>query len=135
MSDLDHVLRPPLPWRQDRMSECGRAEPQQAITREEFVQRVRQHGQKRAAMTTCMTCWETTERWPSWETDPVGAIAREFYGRHGRARDSDRLRDELRAIAALVEEHRDEFDGYLTGLAQTSSLDQHRRQRRRVAAR
>lgn len=42
---------------------------------------------------------------------------------------------ELRAIAALVAAHRDEFDEFIAGLANTTSLDAVRRDRRRRADR
>ena len=49
---------------------------------------------------------------------------------------TERLRpDELRAIAALVAAHRDEFDEFIAGLANTTSLDAVRRDRRRRADR
>jgi hypothetical protein len=125
---LDHVRRPPLPWRDDKLTECGLAVVgRPTISRDEFVARVKQQGKQRSAMTTCMTCWHTAARWPTWDQDPVQAIARETYqGRRG----DDHFRDELRAIAALIEAHRDEFDGYLHGLTQTVALDDRRAARR-----
>jgi hypothetical protein len=47
----------------------------------------------------------------------------------------ERLTNELHAIAALVAAHRDEFDDFIAGLANTTSLDAARRDRRRRAAR
>lgn len=131
--ELDHVLRAPLPWRDTKAAECGLAHPQRAITRDEFVARVRQQGQKRAALTTCMTCFETAQRWPAWEHDPVARLSREFkHDVRWRPRQTEEtvLARELRALAALVEAHRDEFDAYLAGLAHTPRLDEHRSRRK-----
>jgi len=118
---VDHVIRPSLPWRRDiGITECGYdASKVKAITRQEFFQRVKDLGQQRCAMLTCMTCSDTTRRYGAWEDDPRTAIGREVTwerGEHwGRGR-NDRgtaLKDELIAIAALVEAHREEFENIL----------------------
>jgi hypothetical protein len=111
---LDHVLRPQPPWRTGHTTECGlRADSYPALTRDEFKAKVRRQGQQRAALTTCMTCLHTAQRWPTWDEDPVQAMGRETYG--GRRGDT-RFRDELVAIAALIAAHRDEFDALLKDL-------------------
>lgn len=65
-------------------------------------------------MLTCMTCSDTASRWGTWDDDPRLALHREIEwerGGHYRARDDrgHRLKDELVAVAALIEAHRDEF--------------------------
>lgn len=124
----DHVRRPDLPWRVNPLTECGRRldDVRGVISREELAARLRRDGQQRTAFTVCMTCLSTVSRWPQWDKDPVEAMAREFHG----YRRHDRLADELRAIAAVVEAHRDEFDGYLAGLGETVRLDAVRRAKR-----
>lgn len=115
---VDHIIRPSLPWRREiGITECGYdASKVKAITRQEFFQRVKDLGQQRAALLTCMTCSDTAKRWGTWEDDPRSAIAREVVWERGeywgRGRD-DRgtlLKEELLAIAALIEAHRAEFE-------------------------
>jgi hypothetical protein len=132
MTSLDHVRRSDLPWRTATLTECGRpVEGLSTISRAEFAARVKQQGQQRSALTTCMTCWDTARRWPEWVADPVAAMAREVAGAgHYSDGRHDQIRDELRALAALVEEYRTEFDEFLAGLAKTVSLAEHRAQRR-----
>lgn len=124
---LEHVMRPQPPWRAGEVTECGlRADSYPTISRDDLAAKVRKQGQQRAAMTTCMTCLSTARRWPTWDEDPVAAMGRETYGgRHG----ATRFRDELLAIAALIEKHRDEFDGYLAGLDDVPRLEEARRAR------
>ena len=117
---VDHILRPLLPWRspdEGAITECGYdASKVSTLTRAEFEARVKDMGKQRAAMFTCMTCADTARRWASWEDDPRLAIAREAEWERGsaywRSRDDRgrRLKDELLAIAALIEAHREEFD-------------------------
>lgn len=126
-----HVRRPDLPWRKSTMTECGRsvADVTEAVSRPEALARIKRDGVQRAAMGLCMTCLNTARNHPEWDADPVRALAREFYG----ATDP-RLGDELRALGALVAEHRDEFDGFLRGLTETVSLADARRARQRRGA-
>jgi hypothetical protein len=124
---VDHVLRPQLPWRQGdgAITECGYDASQvKTLTREEYFQRVRDMGQQRASLLTCMTCADTAKRWGTWNDDPGRALDREITwecgGSYWRNRDDRgfRLRDELLAIAALIEAHRDEFDVLMSANAQ-----------------
>jgi hypothetical protein len=124
MSDeipLQHVLRPMLPWRNEHLTECGKTPNEHALTRDAFIAKVRQQGKKRAAMTTCMTCFETAQRWPDWNANPVAVLAREVKGvtYWGEAAHEAPLRDELRAIALLIEAHPEEFAGTLAALKNT----------------
>lgn len=126
---VDHILRPQLPWRNEPgMTECGYdASKVPTLTRNEYAARLKELGQQRAAMLTCMTCASTSERWQHWEDDPRRALGREIEwetGGYGYRRDNKRglrLHDELLAIAALVEAHREEFDAHVTATGQRRS--------------
>lgn len=121
---VDHILRPSLPWRRDgdagAITECGYdASKVKTLTRAEFFQRIKDFGQQRTAMLTCMTCSDTAKRWKAWGDDPRQALDREItweWGGGYRARTDrgERLKDELIAIAALIEAHRDEFMAIIT---------------------
>lgn len=118
---VDHILRPQLPWRHaPRITECGyNAERVPTITREAYFTRKKDLGQQRCAMLTCMTCADTASRWATWDNEPRQALQREIewegHGRYrwGRNERGTRLRDELLAIAALIEAHREEFDAHI----------------------
>jgi hypothetical protein len=128
---VDHVYRAVPPWRRGALlTECG-LDPQlySTISRDAFVSRVQDMGKTRAAMTMCMTCWETAARRTSWARDPAAVMAREC-SRWDKA-DKARITAELRALEALVTAHEDEFYGYLDGLEETVDL-RARRQRRAV---
>ena len=117
---VDHILRPRLPWRdlaEGPITECGYdATKVKVLTRAEYAERERELGQRRCAMLTCMTCADTAKRWGCWDDDPRLALGREiewerggFYWRERMDRGS-RLRDELLAIAELIDAHRGEFN-------------------------
>lgn len=128
---IEHALQPDLPWRPANRTDCGRpiSDVAVVITRAEMTAKFRRLGKQRAAYTTCMTCLNNIERWPAtWADDPVAVMARMF---HGWRTGDDQLRDELRALGALVEAHRDEFEGFLAGLGETVSLADRRRRARR----
>jgi hypothetical protein len=119
---VDHILRPRLPWRTDEgaITECGfDASKVKTLTRAEFFERKKTFGSQRTAMLTCMTCSDTAQRWGTWRDDPRRAIEREVmweYGGGYRAREDrgERLKNELLAIASLIEAHRDEFLAAIT---------------------
>lgn len=136
---LDHVIRAPLPWRSEQLTECGRevSDVAAAITQQQLVARVKEYGKQRTAFTVCITCWSTaSSHRETWESDPIAVLYRETLragATHVMPR-SDRpervvLTAELRAIGALIEAHRDEFDQYIAGLADTANLDAVRRER------
>lgn len=110
---VDHILRPKLPWRADSaMTECGYdASKVSTLTREDYFARVKELGQQRSAMVTCMTCGNTARRWKTWDDDPGQALDREISWEAGWGRTDRgmRLRDELLAIEALIEAHPEEF--------------------------
>ncbi len=136
---LEHVIRSRPPWRRGPdITECGKpVTGQPVISRDEFLAKVRRQGQQRSAMTTCMTCWHTARHHPSWDENPVASLAREAqqfkWVLFEDSPQSVSFRDELLAIAALIEAHPDEFNALLTGLGDTVRLDERRRQRRRNA--
>jgi hypothetical protein len=117
---VDHIVRPSLPWRPEfpALTECGYdASKVKVITREAHAKRIKEYGQQRAAMLTCMTCSQTAHRWESWQSDPRKAIGREVEWEAGWHRDrGDQLKDELLAIEALIAAHPEEFRAYLSDL-------------------
>lgn len=124
---VDHILRSRLPWRGDEgaITECGYdATKVKALTRAEFMARQKDLGERRTALLTCMTCSDTVRRWGTWEDDPRLALGREIEWERGalyyRCREDrgQHLKDELLAIAALIEAHRDEFDAAITAIRQ-----------------
>lgn len=122
---VDHILRPSLPWRSSdgAITECGYdASKVKALTRAEYFARLKEYGQQRSAMLTCMTCANTAGRWGTWEDDPRRALEREINWECAwrRTDRGTKLRDELEAIAALIESHRDEF------LAHVESIEKRR---------
>lgn len=125
---VDHILRPRLPWRESdegAITECGYdASKVKTLTRSEFFQREKDLGKQRTAMLMCMTCSDTARRWGTWDDDPRLALQREIEWERGtsywRAHDDrgQRLKDELNAIATLIEAHRDEFEATITANGQ-----------------
>jgi hypothetical protein len=117
---VDHILRPQLPWRtanDPAVTECGfDASKVKTLTRSEFFQRLKDYGQQRTAMLTCMTCSDTARRWGTWDDDPRRALEREIVWETSWRNDrrGTLLRDELVAVAALIEAHRMEFDAHVT---------------------
>lgn len=133
---IDHVARPPLPWRDLELTECGLPVTNHpVITRASYLARLSEWGQQRTSFTVCRTCANTASNYRTWDEDPVSAIQREAQ-RHGFFRPShtDAPRDlftrELRALAALAAAHRDEFAAYVDGLTETVSLHEARQKRR-----
>jgi hypothetical protein len=140
--EIAHVERPELPWRkpEQRLTECGlTAASYPTITRSELVDRVKEWGEQRTAMTVCMTCYQTAQRWNAWEENPIDAIRRaannephwnRFAGIPEAVRTSPLL-TELRAIAILIDRHHEEFDKIVVGLGEVVNLDQKREEQRR----
>lgn len=129
----DHVLRTPLPWRQDSpLTECGReaGEMKSVIGAAELRRRIERHGDRGAAQLVCRVCLERALHASKWAEDPVGVLGREIqrvgWNTAGRAQ----LASELQAINALIQEHRSDFDAYLAAVAATVDLAQWRAVRR-----
>jgi hypothetical protein len=125
------------------MTECGRPANDikgNIIDVNEVKRRINKWGKQRAAFTVCMTCVDRV-RWSpdSWERSPGAVLFRELErcgGKSMRWSDTNdrpeavRMNAELHAIAELIKAHPDEFEGYLSGLSETVSLDEMRRKRR-----
>lgn len=127
-----HVRRPDLPWRQSRMVECGKmtAEVKKVLSRDEALALIARDGIQRASYGLCMTCLNGARQYPDWAQDPIRALSREFFGVTDPA-----FQDELRAIAALIGAHREEFDTFMTDINDTVDLAERRQQRRRLGRR
>jgi hypothetical protein len=119
---VDHILRPQLPWRVDAtVTECGfDATKVTTLSRDQYFARLKDYGQQRTAMLTCMTCAQTAARWGTWADDPRKAVEREIQWETAWRRDErgQLLRDELAAIAKLIDAHKDEFDAELLAIEQ-----------------
>jgi hypothetical protein len=124
---VDHILRPQLPWRAGdaAITECGiNAANVSTLTRESFFARLKDYGRSRTAMLTCMTCSDTAARHGTWDDDPRNAIDREILWEgarwlgHANENRGVRLKNELLAIASLVEKYREEFDAMVTAIEQ-----------------
>jgi hypothetical protein len=132
---VDHIARSPLPWVANMgLTECGLpAASYPTITRLAYLERLKDMGEQRASLFTCMTCKDTVGHWKTWDEDPVSAIQRETGYMHGRAPRKEEFRLELLAIAALIEAHRDEFDSYIAGLQAVVKLDEHRQAKPKIS--
>lgn len=112
---VDHILRPRLPWRDQNepaITECGYSSASvKTITREQYAARYKELGMQRCAMTTCMTCADTSKRWETWEQDPRQAVGREveWECNKWRRERSCQLKDELESLADLAANHASEF--------------------------
>lgn len=139
LGDLTHIERPSLPWRPERKTECGLdAERHPTWTREQARRIAKELGKKRFSMHVCMTCQGTAERHATWEEDPASCMVRHAQGmtltRWGQRREASeekrRFNDELRAIAALIAAHREEFDALVEDLGDVVDLSDRRRKSR-----
>lgn len=135
MKDITHIERSPLPWRPERATECGLdATRHPTWTREEAVAKAKELGTQRFSLFVCMTCMQTAERHYGWDADPAACLVRHAQPmtlKYGRDPDGEKRRfaDELRAIAALVAAHREEFDELVRGYAEVVDLKEARRER------
>ena len=137
--ERDHVARPTLPWRTDRHTQCGRTagDGSSVISVNDLQARIQRDGHERTVETICTTCWDTSRDAARWESNPIGVVAREAVragigSREPSSRpEAVRFAGVLRAIAALIEAHRGDFDGYLAAHESTISITEHRRKARR----
>lgn len=125
----EHVARPSLPWRVgEQLTECGRKADEDTLTRDELIAKVRKQGPSRAKITTCLTCFDTAQRWQDWNASPAAVMARELKNvTYWSGQAAPVIQNELRAIALLIEAHREEFDETLAALASTVPLVANRR--------
>ena len=136
MKDITHIERSPLPWRPERATECGLdATRHPTWTREEAQAKAKELGRQRFSLFVCMTCMGTAERHSTWEDDPASCLVRhaERMTLRWPSREADpdkrRFADELRAIAALIDAHREEFDALVRGLGEIVDLKDARRRK------
>lgn len=138
---VDHIERPRLPWRsadEPSITECGlNSVKVKTLTRSEYFRRLKEFGQQRTALMTCMTCADTAKRWKTWEECPRGAVQREIewegigYYRSFRTDRGTRMLDELRAIALLIERYPEDFARLLHDVRNTIDLKAEREKRAR----
>ena len=124
---LSHIRRSPLPWRESELTECGRpvSEMAKVVDWQEARRLTKEYGRQRFALLFCMTCTYTTDRWPTWDSDPLERLSRERRG------NEELVQRELRVIAALIAAHRDEFDEALAGFDTVGDLAARRGKKRR----
>lgn len=135
MKDITHIERPPLPWRPERATECGLDVSRHATwSRQEAIAKMKELGRQRFSMFVCMTCQHTMENHATWDDDPASCMVRHAAPmalRWSADRDGEKRRfaDELRAIAALIAAHREEFDGLVQSYGEVVNLRTARKQR------
>lgn len=123
---LTHIIRTPLPWRAADKTVCGRLvaeyRPELVITIEDARAMSKRLGQQRFALVICMTCAHHIGSWCRWEDNPLSRMEREVSG-GGWGRVDPLIVAELRAIAALVEAHRDQFDAAVAAFVNGDVVD------------
>lgn len=116
-----HIVRVRLPWNTTDRTECGK-DPEQfrrVVSRGEAVRRWKEVGATRARYEFCMTCVDTANRWPSFNDDPVEASKRGATWRTGH---DDLTSAELRAVALVLDSHRDEFEAVVGDLLSVAPI-------------
>jgi hypothetical protein len=139
--DLDaphrHLVRAAPGWRRPDQTECGRpiADVVTVVTRDEARQLITKYGKARSAFILCQACI-LHEKGVTWDNDPIATLFRELesvrfarYSEDGGRRGArhEQLTRELRAIATLIEAHREEFDTLIGDLGGAIDLQKHRR--------
>lgn len=140
-ADLHHICRTSLPWRDATRTVCGKQisqyRPDLVINLADAHAMQRRLGQQRFALTICMTCAHNVGHWAEWDANPIKRFQREINGNGmGSDRNDDQVEHELRAIAALIERHRQEFDDMVAALSDGSvvTMEQLRRSRQAKGA-
>lgn len=115
---LNHIKRVELPWRSSEdlvVTECGLDSTNvTAMDRNDFFEKLKDYGQQRMALLTCMTCFQTTRQYKTWLEDPRDALQRELLWENPRIpKRGDRLKTELIAIGKLIAAHQEEFQTYI----------------------
>ncbi|MDO8391035.1 MAG: hypothetical protein Q7V57_11140 [Actinomycetota bacterium] len=135
-ADLHHITRTNLPWRDATRTVCGKPisqyRPDLVITLADAQSMQRRLGQQRFALAICMTCANNVGHWAEWDANPIMRFQREINGNGmGRDRDDQVVENELRAVAALIERHREEFDDMVTALSDGSVITMQQLRRNR----
>lgn len=118
---LRHIIRPPLPWREATLTVCGRPvgelDPHVVIGVDEAFEMRRRLGVQRLAVVICMTCASHHTNWSTWDRNPIRRMGSELSSTFSRKSGGTRtlVEAELRAVAALIAAHRDEFDSIVDG--------------------
>lgn len=135
---LQHIERPRLPWQTERLTECGR-NPEDfreglVIDRMEVKALLAKHGKQRVSFMLCMTCLgRSNYSHDTWEDNP-SSVMRRHCERAGWGNDpAQPINVELRALALLVEAHREEFDQAVRDLQGAVPLAQRRQAKRRAS--
>lgn len=126
---VTHLLRVRLPWSTTDKTECGK-DPEQfkrVCSRADAVRRWKEIGQGRAQYEFCMTCVQTANRHPEFKDQPVAATKRGSYWMT-EAHDA-RAVAELRAVALVLDTHREEFEAAVEEILTAPSLDDFRQQK------
>jgi hypothetical protein len=139
---LDHLPREMPPWNTGpALTECGRpvADVKSVTTREAIKAKVEREGKRRASFSTCMACADTSDRYLPWVTNAASIVERWCRGawrqKYNPSENGNRQQRELLALGMLVEEHREEFEGLVESLSQTTDLAAVRRRARLRAVR
>lgn len=118
-----HILRAVPPYRRYGPSraaytECGRQASArcETITRAEAAARIREHGRAAMVAQVCVTCARRSDAYSGidWEDNPAALVARDA---DSSTELHELIVDELRAMAALVAAHPEEFTRELAHLA------------------
>lgn len=131
---LTHITRTALPWREATKTVCGHPVAQYpaglVVNLADARVMQRRLGKQRFALAICMTCAHNVGHWVEWDENPIGRMEREVTGGAFGKREPV-LEAELRAIAALIELHREEFDDLVSSYVNRDvvTMAQLRRQR------
>ena len=117
---LTHIARTPLPWRIATKTVCGKPianyPTERVVGLADAVAMQRRMGTQRFVLAICMTCAHNVGKWAEWDADPMRRMEREVTG-GGFRKIEPIVEHELRAIAALIAAHRDEFDATVESYA------------------
>ena len=108
---LKHIARPRVPWSDRALTFCGKHpnEFKSVVTAQQAKSDYSKMGRQRASLFYCMTCSNQATT-ATFETDPL-RVVEIWWSRMNRwGRNKDDGRREVEAIAALIENHRAEFE-------------------------
>lgn len=133
-----HIRRVQLPWRDDPgLTECGLdAAKFETVNYDDFADKLKEQGQARASLSTCMTCWQTMDRyrgyWSAGKRDfrtpsLIQVLDRELsrhvsHWSHREESAGRRLRHELEAMVQMVAMDRLTFEGIIAELEATVEI-------------